>query len=51
MKSKMKLWVAGLAALLLGMPLAEEAAASSGWDITWSAFGLAASIADAAGSS
>jgi hypothetical protein len=45
--SKLRLYVAGLVAVLLGMPLSERALAGPE-DIVWSAINLAAGIADAA---
>jgi hypothetical protein len=45
--SKLRLYVAGLVAVLLGMPLSERALAGPE-DIVWSAIDLAAGIADAA---
>jgi len=45
--SRLRLYVAGLVAVLLGMPLSEKALAGPE-DIVWSAINLAAGIADAA---
>jgi len=51
--SKLRLYVAGLVAVLLGMPLSERAFAATDdaattENIIWSAINLAAGIADAA---
>jgi len=51
MRSKKNLWVAGLAAFLLGVPLAEKAAAEDTGDIVWSSISLIWAIIDAASSS
>jgi hypothetical protein len=48
MDSKFKLWVAGLAAFLLGMPLAEKAMADEAEDIVFSSLSLAGAIIEAA---
>jgi len=48
MKSKFKLWVAGLVAFLVGMPLAEKAKADDVEDIVFSSISLAAAIVEAA---
>ena len=50
MKSKNNLWIAGLAAFLLGVPLAEKAAAQSTGDIVSASLALLFGIIDAAGS-
>jgi hypothetical protein len=50
MKSKNNLWIAGLAAFLLGVPLAEKAAAQSSGDIVSASLGLLFTIIGAAGS-
>ena len=51
MKSKKNLWIAGLAALLLGVPLAEKAAAEDTGDIVYLSISLIWEIIDAAASS
>ncbi|MDM8009138.1 MAG: hypothetical protein QUV05_23605 [Phycisphaerae bacterium] len=51
MKSKKNLWIAGLAALLLGVPLAERAAAEDTGDIVYLSISLIWEIIDAAASS
>lgn len=48
MKSKAKLWIAGLAAFLVGMPLAEKAAADDAGDIVYASISLISAIIDAA---
>ncbi len=49
MRAKINLWTAALAAILVGLPLAERAAADDGGgDIVFSALSLAAAITDAA---
>ena len=50
MKCKSNLWIAGLAAFLLGVPLAEKAAAQSTGDIVSASLALLFGIIDAAGS-
>ncbi len=45
--TRVRLYVAGLVALLLGVPLTEKALAADAWDITGAALGLGFSIADA----
>jgi hypothetical protein len=50
-RSRLNIWIAALAALFLGIPLAEKAAASSSSDggaIAETAIGLAEAIVDAA---
>ena len=51
MKSKKNLWIAGLAAFLLGVPLAEKAAAQDTEDIIFASISLIWAIIEAAGSS
>ena len=48
MKSKKHLWIAGLTAFMLGVPLAEKAAAQDTEDIVFSSISLIISIVDAA---
>ena len=48
--NRIKLWIAGAVAFLLGFPLSEKAFAS-GWDIFESSVALGLSIADSAGDS
>ena len=50
MKSKNNLWIAGLAAFLLGVPLAEKAAAQDTGDIVSVSLSLLFAIIDAAAS-
>ena len=50
MKSKSNLWIAGLAAFLLGVPLAEKAAAQDTGDIVSVSLSLLFAIIDAAAS-
>ena len=50
MVGRMRLYVAALAAVLLGMPLSEKALAG-GEDIAWSSISLIGAIIDAAKSS
>ena len=50
MKSKDNLWIAGLAAFLLGVPLAEKAAAQDTGDIVSVSLALLFAIIDAAAS-
>ncbi|HSW46076.1 MAG TPA: hypothetical protein VLM89_10950 [Phycisphaerae bacterium] len=47
---KLRLWVAGLTAMLLGMPLSEKALAGTG-DIVWSSIDLFGAIIDVASNS
>ena len=47
MKSRKHLWVAGLAAFLLGVPLAEKAAAQDTEDIVFSSISLILAIIEA----
>ena len=51
MKSRSRLWIAGLTAFLLGVPLAEKAAAQDTEDIVFSSISLILAIIDAAASS
>ena len=51
MKSRNHLWIAGLTAFLLGVPLAEKAAAEDTEEIVYSSISLILSIIDAAASS
>ena len=50
MKSKSNLWIAGLAAFLLGVPLAEKAAAQDTGDIVSASLSLLLTIIGLAGS-
>jgi hypothetical protein len=50
MKSKSHLWVAGIAAFLVGVPLAERASAQSTGDIVSASLDLLFGIIDAAAS-
>ncbi len=47
MRSKVKVYIAALAALLVGMPLAESAQASDGWSIAGAAIDLGIAITEA----
>jgi hypothetical protein len=51
MKPKKHLWIAGLAAFLLGVPLAEKAAAQDVGNIIDASLSLIFAIIDAVGSS
>ncbi len=45
--NRMRLFIAGMVAFLIGVPLTERVFAADGWDITWSALDLGFAIADA----
>ena len=47
MKSKNQFWIAGLAAFLLGVPLAEKAAAEDSEEIVYASLSFIAEIVDA----
>jgi hypothetical protein len=47
---RIRLWIAGMVAFLLGFPLSDKVLAS-GWDIFESSVGLGFAIADSAGDS
>lgn len=47
---RVKLWIAGAIAFLMGFPLSNKVLAS-GWDVFESSLGLGLSIADSAGDS
>jgi hypothetical protein len=48
--SRLRVWMAGVLALLIGFPLTEKAFGQV-WDIVGSSFSLADAIADASGGS